>query len=99
MERDERASSLSWEPLASELESVGMISHPAKGSSFEAKYPAQFEMWQNVWSEKQITPSSFWQYESIRMMNLVEERRSGSICLMILLPCCERRRSSRTLRR
>jgi hypothetical protein len=49
MERDERASSVGLEPGASELESVGMISHPTKGSSFEAKHPAQFEMWQNVW--------------------------------------------------
>jgi hypothetical protein len=64
----------SLEPTVSELENAGMISHPAKGSSFEAKYPAQFEIWQNVWTERQTTASRFWQYELIKLMNFVDDK-------------------------
>jgi hypothetical protein len=39
MERDVRTSSLSLEPRASELESVGMIFHPAKASHSRQNIP------------------------------------------------------------
>jgi hypothetical protein len=72
-----RLHSLSLEPTASEFENAGTISQPAKGSSFEAKYPTQFKIRQNIRALRQTTASSFWQFELIKMVNLVEEKRKS----------------------
>ena len=74
MERDERASFTQLGTHGLGARERGDDIPSGKGFSFEAKYPARFEMWQNAWIERQTTPSSLWQYELIKMMNLVEEK-------------------------